>query len=433
MTVEQTNDRIRHATSVQQSRPSRSWLKVVVWLAFAAVVAGGVGWTVFHPHAQPQGGKGRFGAGGPVPVVAAAAQKGDMPITLNALGTVTPLATVTVKTQISGQLTQIAFHEGQAVHAGDFLAQIDPRPYEASLAQYQGQLLRDQALLREAQLDLQRYRILVEQDSIAKQQLTAQESLVQQYQGTIATDMAQINGVKLNLTYCHIVAPVEGRVGLRMVDQGNYVQTSDANGLVVITQLHPITVIFTLPEDNLPVILKRLHGGATLPVSAYDRSQSMLLATGTLKTLDNEIDTTTGTVKLRAEFANEDESLFPNQFVNAQLLVDTLHDATIIPTAAIQRGAPGTFVYRVAADNTVTVRPVKLGPTSGEKVAILSGLEVGDMVVVDGADKLREGAQVTLPAAKDASRDPSAAPAAAPAADAKPHEHNGEHRHKKDQ
>jgi len=432
MTVEQSNDRIRHSTSALQSRSSRSWLRVAVWLVIAVAVLGGVGWTVFHPHVQPQGGKGRFGAGGPVPVVAATAQKGDIAITLNALGTVTPLATVTVKTQISGQLTQIAFHEGQTVHAGDFLAQIDPRPYELSLAQYQGQLLRDQALLREAQLDLERYRTLVAQDSIAKQQLTTQESLVQQYQGTIATDMAQINGAKLNLTYCHIVAPVEGRVGLRMVDQGNYVQTSDANGLVVITQLHPITVIFTLPEDNLPVILKRLHGGATLSVAAYDRSQSMLLATGTLKTLDNEIDTTTGTVKLRAEFDNEDESLFPNQFVNAQLLVDTLHDATIIPTAAIQRGAPGTFVYQVAADNTVTVRPVKLGPTSGEKVAILSGLDVGDMVVVDGADKLREGSQVTLPTApaKDASRDPAAAPAAA---DAKPHEHTGEHHHKKDQ
>ncbi|HLN24066.1 MAG TPA: MdtA/MuxA family multidrug efflux RND transporter periplasmic adaptor subunit [Patescibacteria group bacterium] len=432
MTVEQSNDRIRHSTSALQSRSSRSWLRVAVWLVIAVAVLGGVGWTVFHPHVQPQGGKGRFGAGGPVPVVAATAQKGDIAITLNALGTVTPLATVTVKTQISGQLTQIAFHEGQTVHAGDFLAQIDPRPYELSLAQYQGQLLRDQALLREAQLDLERYRTLVAQDSIAKQQLTTQESLVQQYQGTIATDMAQINGAKLNLTYCHIVAPVEGRVGLRMVDQGNYVQTSDANGLVVITQLHPITVIFTLPEDNLPVILKRLHGGATLSVAAYDRSQGMLLATGTLKTLDNEIDTTTGTVKLRAEFDNEDESLFPNQFVNAQLLVDTLHDATIIPTAAIQRGAPGTFVYQVAADNTVTVRPVKLGPTSGEKVAILSGLDVGDMVVVDGADKLREGSQVTLPTApaKDASRDPAAAPAAA---DAKPHEHTGEHHHKKDQ
>jgi multidrug efflux system membrane fusion protein len=428
MTVEQTNDRIRQANS-QQSRPPRSWLRLVVWLVIAALIAGGVWWAVFHPRPQSPAGKGRFGAGGPVPVVAATAQKGDMGIALNALGTVTPLATVTVKTQIAGQLTQIAFHEGQTVHAGDFLAQIDPRPYELALAQYQGQLTRDQALLRSAQLDLERYRTLVAQDSIAKQQLTTQESLVQQYQGTIVTDMAQVNNAKLNLTYCHIIAPVEGRVGLRQVDQGNYVQTSDANGLVVITQLHPITVIFTLPEDNLPMILKRLHGGAILPVNAFDRSQSMLLATGTLKTLDNQIDTATGTVKLRAQFDNEDETLFPNQFVNAQLLVDTLHDATIIPTAAIQRGAPGTFVYQVAADNTVTVRPVKLGPASGEKVSILSGLDVGDMVVVDGADKLREGAQVTLPTAKDANKDP----AAVPAGDAKPREHNGEHRRKKDQ
>ncbi len=376
--------------------------RLAVWVLLLAAAAGALAWVVFHPHgASQQAGHGHPGAGGPTPVVAAPVHKGNIDITFTGLGTVTPLATVTVKTEIAGYLLNVGFQEGQMVREGDFLAQIDPRPYQRQLEQYQGQLLHDQALLKNAQLDLKRYRTLVAQDSIATQQADTQEALVQQYQGTVATDQALIDTAKLNLTYCHITAPVTGRVGLRQVDPGNYVQTSDANGIVVITQLQPISVIFVLPEDDLPRVLKRLHGGAELPVVAFDRAGTTKLATGKLGFMDNQIDTSTGTVKLRAVFDNRDGMLFPNQFVNAELMVDTLHDSLVMPTAAIQRGAPGTFVYLVKADDTVTVRPVKLGPISGSEVAVLSGLEDGEKVVVDGADKLREGAKVTLPAAKD--------------------------------
>jgi multidrug efflux system membrane fusion protein len=302
-----------------------------------------------------------------------------------------------VRTQINGQLTQIAFTEGQIVNKGDFLAEVDPRPYQNALDQAQGQLAKDQALLKNAQLDFTRYDTLVKQDSISRQQRDTQEYLVRQYEGTVRTDQAQVENAKLNLAYCHIVAPVSGRVGLRQVDQGNYVQVSDANGLVVITQLQPISVLFTIPEDNVPAILTRLKGGAKLEVDAYDRGRTTLLAKGTLSTLDNQIDTTTGTVKLRAEFDNADGSLFPNQFVNVQLLVNTLDNSILIPTAAVQRGAPGTFVYVVGADDTVSVRPIKLGPADGQHAAISDGLAVGDKVVVDGADKLREGAKVMAP------------------------------------
>ncbi len=375
----------------------RRWLVRLVWLLIVALVLGGVAWIVFHPRAVPPH-TGRFaGNGVAMPVVAATAAKGDIEIGLKALGTVTALALVTVKTQIAGQLTQVAFTEGQTVTAGDFLAQIDPRPYQLALAQYEGQLLRDQALLAEARIDLARYQKLVAENSIAKQQLDTQGSLVKQYEGTVETDGAQVNNAKLNLTYCHLVSPVTGRVGLRQVDPGNYVQTSDANGIVVIAQMRPISVLAAVPEDQLPNVLKRLHAGATLPVTAYDRSDSVKLATGKLLTLDNQIDTTTGTIKLRAEFENQDETLFPNQFVNIRVLVDTLPNAITIPTVAVQRGAPGTFVYLVQPDSTVTVRPITLGPASGDKVAILSGLDIGDRVVIDGTDKLREGAHVTLP------------------------------------
>ncbi|HXP95236.1 MAG TPA: MdtA/MuxA family multidrug efflux RND transporter periplasmic adaptor subunit [Telmatospirillum sp.] len=402
-----------------------SWRRIAVWGVLVVALLGALGWVIFRPQVAPPARTGRYGLGGsPMPVVAATAEKGDVAITLNALGTVSPLATVTVKTQIAGQLTQVAFQEGQTVRAGDFLAQIDPRPYQLSLAQYEGQLQRDQALLKDAELNLARYKTLVAQDSLARQTLDTQDALVHQYRGTVETDQALVNNAKLNLVYCHIVAPVSGRVGLRQVDPGNYVQTSDSSGIVVITQMQPITVLFTLPEDNLPAVLKRLHAGASLGVTVFDRGQAMQLATGRLMTVDNQIDTTTGTVKLRAQFENRDEMLFPNQFVNTQLLVDTLKDATVIPTAAIQRGAPGTYVYLVKADNTVTVRPVTLGPTAGERVAIVAGVEPGDKVVVDGGDKLREGAAVTLPTgAKDQT----------PASDDKSRKKDGERQHRKDQ
>lgn len=381
----------------QSARGARAWSRRrVALIAVLLAVAAGLAYIIFRPHAAPQPQGRRFG-GGPVPVAAAPAQKSDVDIVLNALGTVTPLATVTVKTQIAGQLTQIAFREGQTVHAGDFLAQIDPRPYQMQLDQFLGQLARDQALLKDAQINLARYEKLLAEDSIARQQRDTQASLVKQYEGAVATDLAQVNNAKLNIAYCRIVSPITGRVGLRQVDQGNYVQTNDANGIAVITQMQPITVIFAVPEDNLPAIMRRLREGATLPVTAYDRSQTNKLATGHVTTVDNQIDTATGTVKLRAEFDNQDESLFPNQFVNLRMVVDVLHDATVVPSSAIQRGEPGTFVYLVKPDNTVTVRPVTLGPTAAGKVAVRSGLELGDQVVVDGADKLREGAQVTLP------------------------------------
>jgi membrane fusion protein, multidrug efflux system len=312
------------------------------------------------------------------------------------LGTVTPLSTVTVKTQISGQIVRLDFKEGQRVQKGDLLAEIDSSPYLLQLDQAQGQLLRDQALLKTAQQDLARYRTLAAQDSIARQQVDTQEQLVRQYDGVVKTDQAQVDNAKLNILYCHIVAPVSGRVGLRQIDQGNYAQNSDANGIVIITQTQPISLMFTLPEDSLQPILQKLHANATLSVAIYDRNDTIKLATGTLTTIDNQINTSTGTFRLRTEFANADESLFPNQFVNVQLLADTLHDATVIPTAAVQRGSPGTFVFVLNADDTVSVRPVKLGASEGERVAVLSGIAPGDHVVVDGADKLRDKAKVSV-------------------------------------
>ena len=383
--------------------PTRSRGASARWLSFLAglfVVLGvgtGLAWLL-RPHPIPPGHPGHFNAG-PTPVVAASVQTGALPVTLTALGTVTPLATVTVKTQISGRLVKVAFREGQTVRAGDLLALIDPRPYEIALAEAKAQLQRDQALVQNAEVDLARYRTLVTQDALPVQQLDTQQSLVRQLQGTVAGDQARVDSAKLNLEYCGIRAPVSGRVGLRLIDPGNYVQASDGNGIVVITQLQPISVIFTLPEDNLPLIMKRFRSGSALRVTAYDRTLSSQLAVGTLATVDNQIDTTTGMVKLRAHFANDDLALFPNQFVTTTLLVDVLRDATIVPTAAIQRGAPGTFVYVVSPQRTVSVRPVTLGPTDGERVAIQSGLTPGDQVVVDGADKLRDGAKVAVPIA----------------------------------
>ncbi len=375
--------------------PSRgSRLGVLIWGVAIVLLVAGIAWLV-HWRAQQNGQAARRNPAS-VPVVTAPVGRGDLPVTLNALGTVTPLATVTVKTQINGRLVGIGFQEGQLVRAGDFLAQIDPRPYQIALEQAEAQHVRDTALLNNARIDLARYRTLMAEDSIPRQQLDTQEYLVHQYEGTVKADEAAVDSARLNLEYCRIVAPVSGRVGLRQVDQGNYVQTSDANGIVVITQLQPISVIFTLPEDRVPAVVKRLGAGATLPVTAYDRALTTKLATGTLLTLDNQIDTTTGTVRLRAQFENKDNSLFPNQFVTALLLVDTLKGTTLVPNAAIQRGAPGTFVYVVNDERVVSLRPVKLGPTDGERTAAESGVAPGERVVVDGADKLRDGTKVTL-------------------------------------
>jgi multidrug efflux system membrane fusion protein len=379
------------------ARPARrSRLRALLWLMLVVAIAGAGVWYFPRPGHQAQN-PGRPQAGAPVPVGVARVDKGDMPVTLSQLGTVTPLAMVTVKTQISGYLMQVAFKEGQMVNKGDFLAQIDPRPYQVALEQAEAQLAKDQALLKNARLDLERYNTLVTQNSIAKQTRDTQASLVAQYQATVQADQAQIDAQKLNLTYCRIVSPVTGRVGLRQVDAGNYVQTSDPNGIVVVTQLQPISVIFTLPEDNLPVVMNRVRAGATLPVTAYDRTGTTEIAVGRLETVDNQIDTTTGTVKLRAIFDNEQETLFPNQFVNVSLLVNTLRETDIVPRSAVQRGAPGTFVYVVKPDRTVGVQKVKLGPTDGQRIAVLSGLQPGESVVVDGSDRLRDGAKVTVP------------------------------------
>jgi membrane fusion protein, multidrug efflux system len=339
---------------------------------------------------------GRFASSGPMPVVTAAARTGSMPITLIGLGAVTPLATVTVQSQISGQIMEIKFKEGQHVKEGDPLIQIDPRPYQVALEQAQGALVRDQALLDNSRIDLKRYETLWSQDSIAEQQLATQKSLVVQYEGNVKTDKAQIDAAKLNLVYCHITSPIAGKIGLQQVNVGNYVTPAEPNGLVVITQLQPITVVFTLPEDNIPELLTQLRANKTLPVTAWDRSSTHQLASGTLQSVDSQIDPTTGTIRLKASFPNTDEVLFPQQFVNIVLLLNTLESATLVPEAAIQRGAPGTFVYVVNADQTVSVRPVTLGPGDPTDVSIKQGLKPGDQVVIDGADKLRDGAKVQL-------------------------------------
>src|SRR5215469_6195786 len=398
VTVDAPSSRPARPGGVVSRRSHRAWARRLLWLLLVAGILAAAVW--YFPRPQPQqkeGGRGQSGA--PIPVGVSPVVKGDMPVTLSQLGTVTPLAMVTVKTQISGYLMQVAFKEGQMVNKGDFLAQIDPRPYQVALEQAEAQLAKDQALLKNARLDLQRYNTLVAQNSIAKQIRDTEVSLVAQYEATVQADQAQIDAQKLNLTYCRIVSPVTGRVGLRQVDPGNYVQTSDTNGIVVVTQLQPISVIFTLPEDNLPEVMKHVRTGALLSVTAYERTGATELARGKLDTVDNQIDTTTGTVKLRAIFNNEQENLFPNQFVNVKLLVDTLRGAEIIPNSAIQRGAPGTFVYVVKPDHTVAVQKVKLGPTDAQRIAILSGLQPEENVVVEGADRLREGAKVALASA----------------------------------
>lgn len=393
----------------------RRW---VIWVVLVILVL--IGYAVYHAthrNAGGPGGAGRGGSGGrgaamankPMPVMVASAAKGDINVVLSALGNVTPVNNVTVKTRVDGQLVRLAFTEGQTVKAGDLLAEVDPRTYQAQLEQAEGQLARDQALLQNARLDLQRYQTLLSQDSIAKQQVDTQASLVRQYEGTVKLDQGNVDNARVQLSYTRITAPVSGRVGLRQVDPGNIVHASDTNGIVVITQIDPITVIYSIPEDSLPKVMPRLQSGDKLPVDAWDRAQTTVLAHGVLMTVDNTIDNTTGTVKLRAQFPNQNAALFPNQFVNVRMRVDTLHDQVIVPGAAIQRGTQGTFVYVVGADNNVTLRVVKLGVTEGERVSITNGLQPGERVVIDGADKLRDGAPVEV-------IQPGAAPASAPAA-----------------
>jgi multidrug efflux system membrane fusion protein len=383
------------------SRRSRG-SSVLAFLLAVLVVAGIVWWARQQSAPQQQSAGGGRPGSAPMSIVPETVGKGDIGVNLNALGTVTSLATVTIRTQISGYLIKVVFKEGDEVRKGDLLAEIDPRPYEAVLAQQRGQLARDEALLKGAQVDLTRYQGLAAQNAVPRQTLDTQIALVAQDQGLVEADRAAVKAAEVNLNYCRILSPLDGRVGLRLVDQGNYVTPGDTNGLVVITQIQPISVLFTVPEDNLQSIAKRLQAGATLPVAAYDRGALNKIADGTLQTFDSQIDPTTGTIKLRALFPNDNKPLFPNQFVNVRLLVDTHKDVVTMSTAGVQRGVPGTFTYLVNADNTVAVRPVKLGVTDGDRVEVLSGLQPGDLVVIDGADKLRDGAKIALRSEPDA-------------------------------
>jgi len=408
----------RRAGLVERLRTRKGTVAIVaIVLVIALLAARGA----HHRRAAMKAAEDLANANSAVAVSVARVTTGDLRVSIPALGTVTPLATVTVKTQIAGQLQKIGFREGQLVHAGDFLAQIDPRPYQAILDQNRGTLRRDEAQLANARLDRKRYEDLIKEDAVSGQQLDQQRALVQQYEGTVEADKAQVAAAAVNLAYTHIVSPVTGRVGLRQVDAGNYVTPGDANGIVVITQLQPITVIAPVPEDEVAGIMRRANTGATLRVDAYDKGNSTLLATGKLLTLDNEIDTTTGTVKLRAIFDNKEGLLFPNQFVNVVLLEDVLQRQTIMPSAAVHRGAPNgvvtTFVYLVQPDSTVAVRPVTLGVQDGERVAVRSGLSVGDLVVTEGGDRLRDHAAVVLPSGLARPADaPVAKPSGAPAA-----------------
>jgi multidrug efflux system membrane fusion protein len=389
-------------THSDEPKPKRHWLR---WLLILGAVAVAI-YLFAHRPGQTKGGgadgqgqtKGAGGKGGgqAVPVLAATARTKDVGVYLTGLGTVAALNTVGVKSRVDGQLMRINFTEGQIVRAGALLAEIDPRPFQVQLMQAEGQKAKDEAALQNAKVDLHRYEILIQQDSIPRQQLDTQAATVAQFEAALKSDQSQIESAKLNLTYARVTAPSGGRVGLRQVDVGNVVHASDPTGIVVITQLQPIDVLFTIPADHLSQVLPQVHAGQALAVDAYDRDLKNKLATGKLLAVDNEIDPTTGTVRIKAIFDNNDESLFPNQFVNARLLVDTLRNAVTVPNAAIQRSPQSTYVYVVKPDHTVESRNVVVKMSEGDDATIQSGIAAGEMVVVDGVDKLRPGAKVDV-------------------------------------
>lgn len=401
MTIQSNLEETR-SVAAEPTPKTRRW-RLAVLLAVAIVV----GLYMLYGHygkkgAAPEGKTAGTKAAAPsAPVTIQAARKTDVGVYLTELGNVTPVATVTIHSRIDGQLMNVFFKEGQLVKSGDLLATLDPRPFQAQLTQYEGQLIRDKEFLSNARLDLQRYQQLWKQNSIPKQQLDTQESLVRQYEGAVKADQGQVNTAKVNLIYCRITSPVSGRVGLRQIDPGNIVHAADINGLVIVTQLQPMTVIFPVPEDNLSEVLGRLRAGTRLAVDAFDREQKQRLAGGMLQSIDNQIDPTTGTVKFRALFPNKGNALFPQQFVNVRLLVKTLRDSIVVPASAIQRGSQGAFVYLVKADKTVAVRPVTVGVTQEDDISVTSGLSAGEMVVVEGAERLRDGSRVEV---KEASR-----------------------------
>ena len=391
MSPEEPELRDEQADQAGSARRSRRW-----WI-IAAVCLAAI--AVYFFWLNPQRQSSREASKSPqvsVSVVALPAGTSDFSIYLTGLGSVTPLNTVTVKTRVDGQLMEVLYREGQLVKKGDILASIDPRPFKVQLTQAEGQMARDTALLQNARVDLERYQVLWQQDSISKQQLDTQVALVHQYEGNVKADQGQIDSAKLQLVYCEITAPVSGRLGLRLVDPGNIVHASDATGLVVVTQLQPITVIFSISEDYLPTVVEKMKVTPEMAVEAYDRDQKRKLATGSLLTVDNTIDPNTGTVKLKALFPNSGNQLFPNQFVNARLLVNILKDVIVVPAAAIQRGPKGTFVYIVKADHTAGVRAVSVSEIQEGEAAIKTGLAAGELVVVEGAERLREGSKVEL-------------------------------------
>jgi len=375
------------------SRRHLRWGSAIV---LGAAAAGLSALTIRAVHGQSTAAPRPLDAGTrAVPVVAARARASDLGVYLTGLGTVTALQTVTVRSRVDGQLINVAFREGQFVHRGDLLAELDARPFQVQLTQAVGQEAKDEATLKNAQLDLARYNDLYAKGLIPKQQLDTQQATLNQSRGGVESDRGQIDSARLNLAYTRITAPISGRIGLRLVDPGNIVHAADQNGLVVITQIDPIGVLFTIPEDSLDQVLPRMRAGR-LEVDAYDRDLKKKIAVGTLLTIDNQIDQSTGTIKLKAEFANAGNALFPNQFVNARLLVDTIHDAIVVPTAAVQTGPRSKFVYVVKPDNTVDARDVAVRLTEGDDTAIGSGVAAGDLVVTDGVDKLQQGTKVAV-------------------------------------